>query len=462
MLSHRGIHCLPVEVMIRTFSYLDVRGLFVMAYVCSRWRSIAFHHPKYWARIIIPTVHKGMLARMQHRLEVGGKRLMQLFEVNYLGKHDQDDPVRKFLIPMLAAAVPRTRVLIIRVESMYRLHVEAALCQAAPDLQRLSLYYESGPVPELPYWLPLGYQKKLLAGDTGSLRTVNLWNVVLPSVVTAAFENVDEVWFMNAFTIKLEEFPCYLFEFFPKMTRLRMALYECDFTNAPLPQLFRDRFSRLSWFDFECRPARIPDFFEHLLLHDMADVTLGSSDEDAVYLFLKPLQSWFDLVLTETSAFQFLITVRSRHTPRVRRFAEAFRHYHEGTPYANALLDNDGFTEQLATFHIHASLWDRLKPWLVPSMDLLPKLILELNSDTPLNVPLPREPLPCLGLKTLVVQAKHDFAYIDAEELVAFADRLTPERVALELRRVFIAGKRDLVDARFSTIEYSIVRYVAE
>ncbi|EJD43274.1 hypothetical protein AURDEDRAFT_125987 [Auricularia subglabra TFB-10046 SS5] len=345
---------------------------------------------------------------------------------------------------------------------MYRIHVEDAPCQEAPELQGLTLIYDSGPVPELHYWMPLGYKKQLFCNATGSLRIVHLFNIVLPSVVTAAFQNVDEAWFMNAFTVKLEDFPCYLFEFFPKMTRFRIAIGECDFNNAPLPQEFCDQFARLAWFDVEMRPPHLAPFFTHLPLHSIADVTVSSADEDGIYTVLEPLQSWFDLILTETNEFEFLITVKSRQTPRIRRFATPFRHYYAGSPYTNLLLANDGFMEQLATFHIHISLWSRIKPWLVPSMSLLPKLILELNADTPLNVPFPPEPLPCPSLKTLVLQAKHNFAYVDAAALVAFADRLTAERIALELRRVFIDGTRALVDTRFSSVEFSLARYPAE
>ncbi|EJD43275.1 hypothetical protein AURDEDRAFT_167691 [Auricularia subglabra TFB-10046 SS5] len=197
-------------------------------------------------------------------------------------------------------------------------------------------------------------------------------------------------------------------------------------------------------------------------MHELADLTICSPDEDGIYDALEPLISFFDLVLTQTWPVEFLLTVKSRHTPRVRRFAEPLRYYRPGSPYANELLANEGFMEQLASFQIDVSLWKQLRPWLVPTMTLLPKLILVLNEDTPFVVSLPLEPLSCPALGTLVIQAKCHHAYVSAEDLIAFADRLTAERIKLELQRVLVDGSRELLDARFASVEYSQSRYPAD
>ncbi|EJD43276.1 hypothetical protein AURDEDRAFT_167692 [Auricularia subglabra TFB-10046 SS5] len=158
---------------------------------------------------------------------------MTHFEIDYPHAHDHDDPVLKSLIPLLKLAVPLAKSLKITIESMYRLHLEETLSIEAPFLKVFYLYYAAGPHPELPLTMPLGKGNRLFDSTTGMLRTLHLYSIILPSKMIPAFENVDEVFFIHGSATVQNEFPCYLFDYFPKMTRLRLTGGFCWFKNAP-------------------------------------------------------------------------------------------------------------------------------------------------------------------------------------------------------------------------------------
>ncbi|KZV88751.1 hypothetical protein EXIGLDRAFT_722402 [Exidia glandulosa HHB12029] len=453
-----GIQRLPPELFCRSFSYLDVANLIDAAHVCSRWRVMAFDHPNYWAHIVVDTESHLALDLLSHRLTQGrGRRLS--FVLSYTDRHEL---VPKRMIPLLQRAVPYARYLVIKVESLYRLHVEQALSQAAPNLERIELRYYAGTHPDLPLTLPLGKGNTLFLGEAARLRSVRLHSIILPTNPIAAFLDVEEVYWDHADTTYQEEFPCYLFDFFPKVKLLRMIGGTCWFTNVPLPQRILDIFKGLKWLDLQFMPDTITSFFHHLPLHGIPEMIISCPDEDGIYNALEPLRSPFHLSITQNVPKEFHITVTGDGQPGlIRHFAEAHRYYYRGSEFTNLLLQNDEFAAQLASFRIHTSRWTMLNP-LLPSFSVLPKLIVELDDDTHKVATLPSEPVPCQELVTLVLQAAGDFIYLDAADVISFADRVTTRRIALELRRALIVGSRSLLDLRFESVLYSEEYYEAD
>ncbi|EJD43287.1 hypothetical protein AURDEDRAFT_167703 [Auricularia subglabra TFB-10046 SS5] len=456
-MQRTGIQQLPTELLTDTLTILDVDDLFRVAQVCRRWRFLAFDHPSYWGTIIVDSADHRELCLVEHQLSIAGDR-HYYFEINYSETHVGNDPVLARMIPLLRAAIPYAHSLYIRIDSMYRFHVEKVLCLEAPNLKFLSIGYLSDPLPELYLDLPLAKGKQLLSGAAKNLRTVRLRNIILPKITITAFEYAKEVFFDHHETTLQEEFPCYLFDFFPNVTRLRLTGGQCLFTNAPLPGHVLDIIAKLEWLDLEFQHSSLPRFFSHLPIHKIPEVIICSPDEDSVYTALEPLRSYFDLVLTHTFAKEFNISVKCGRSNLVRHFAEPLKYYSHGSADTNALLENELFLAQLASFKIQTTLWSRIHWWL-PRFPVLPKLVVEVNEDSYSPVALPAEPLVCPELKTLVLQTVYDFVYVAADDVVAFADRITDQRLTLELRRVLIAGSSDPLSSRFESVQYSLTRY---
>ncbi|EJD39368.1 hypothetical protein AURDEDRAFT_171560 [Auricularia subglabra TFB-10046 SS5] len=452
-----SIHLFPVELFTRTFLYLEVPVLICAAHVCKHWRELAFACETYWNDITVASVSPTALDLAEHRLSQGGSKPLR-FTIRYTEYHKTaDDPVLKRVIPLLRLAVPRAWHLGVTVESMYRLYVEEALCLEAPYLRSFWLKYHAEPIPDLPHLLPLAWDRKLFLGKTGRLRTVHLHNIVLPLTPTAAFQEVDEVWFMHTLGTLQDEFPCYLFDFFPRARRLRMAGGNCAFSNAPLPAPVINLIRRLEWMDITFPLSSLPAFFEHLPLDDLEDLRVCSPDEDIIYRSLEPLLSYFHLDFLQHGPSDFILSIKGDNGGRVRRFAEPFCYYHKDAKDINVLLANREFMEQVTTLSISVTLWTRLEPWLQPTYPLVSRLIITLNEDTPLTAKLPTIVISFPRLASLVLQAANDYtvAYADADDVVAFASRVvTSGDVTLELRRTFVEGEKQRVLDHFSEVSY--------
>lgn len=242
------------------------------------------------------------------------------------------------------------------------------------------------------------------------------------------------------------------------MTHLRMTGGDCWFTNAPLPDSVFQAVKGLAFLDLAFRNESIPGFFRHLPLNDIPEVVIVGPDEDSVYAALDPLRSPFHMMVNPLFQAgelepEFTVTMRGCRPRFFRHFSEPFADYYPGSDKTNPLFENDEFAAQLADFTLHTVLWSLVTPWL-PSFTSLPKLIVIIDEYSPDAVPLPSEALPCPNLDTLVLQARHDFIYIEAEDLLGFVGRITPRVVSLELRRVLIKDPGDMVCARFEPLAY--------
>lgn len=455
----RSVDRMPIELWTRTFGCLKLSDIIRAAHVSRSWRLLAFDDVLFWRDVTIHDVSDSVMNLAAQRLAMGYGRPMTL-DLDYRHVHAS---VRARLMPLLRCAVPRARRLCIRIESIYRLDVEDALCQEAPLLEHFQLFYDADP-PDLHLTLPLAKGRDLFADQTGRLRKVDLVNVILPSVPAKAFAEVTHVSFNHALTTFQEEFPCYLWEAFPNMVRLRLTGGECWFKNAPLPDNIVQALKRLKFFDIGFRHPSLPGFFTHLPMNDIPEVMVLCADDDAVYAALDPLRSPFHMVIHPIRtggqvSSQFIISVRGQHPWLFRHLSEPFHDYYPGSDKTNPLFDNEAFAAQLADFTIHSVLWAMLAPWL-PSFASLPKLIVIIDDDCPDPVQLPSEALLCPNLDTLVLQAHHKFVYLEAEELLSFVDRITPRAVTLELRRVLLKDPRDLVRSRFEFVTYYDVRIV--
>ncbi|EJD43265.1 hypothetical protein AURDEDRAFT_167681 [Auricularia subglabra TFB-10046 SS5] len=449
-----GITSLPVELHEPFFALLNVRDVIRAAHVCAHWRAIAFDSPSYWADITVGDVAPAALDFAEHRAQQGGNRLLNL-TINYTEKHDGgDDPMLQRVLPLLCSLLPRVRDLRLTVASVYRSGLEDSLCAEAPNLRLLRLTYASDLLADLRFDQPLGHQRTLLAGHTGNLRVVHLYDVVFPENPIPAFRNVDEVLWMTAMSSVQPDFPSYLFDFFPECTRLRMTGGGMGFANAPLPWAILEKFRMLKWVDIEFPIPSLSGFFTHLPMDDLYDLTVCSPDDDYTHRTLKPLLSPYHVDLGQNGPDEFFLSVKGDKSQRVRRFAEPLKYYYAGTPDMSPLLGNGEFFERVTTLSIHLSLWSRLKPWLLPSYPALSQLIVSLNVSPGLTAQFPEEELACPGLKTLVIQAESEFACVDAEELVKFANRIGSQVMALELRSVIIRGERGRFGDRFSPVEH--------
>ncbi|KZV78095.1 hypothetical protein EXIGLDRAFT_784305 [Exidia glandulosa HHB12029] len=322
--------------------------------------------------------------------------------------------------PLVEEALPRVHILEIWLESIYRLQLEKVLSNPAPLLRVFHL-------------------------------NVRLFNTILPRDVIPAFSRAEEVLWVHTKWTMQAEFHCYLFDFFPKVRKLRLNGGGMEFRNAPLPVTVIERFKQLELLELQFIGEYIPGFFRHLPMHSLPQLLISDAEEDGVYAAQDPLRSPFHLSIYATSGAEFVITVEGQKPKLVRHLLEAHKYYKPGSQLTNALLDNEEFAAQLATLEIHTSLWSMLHPWL-PSFVSLPKLIVEIDEYTSKSVTLQLEALPCPALQALVLQAKHDFVYIAAEEVLAFVDRITLQAVRLELCRVFVDGSLDLLAGRFSPV----------
>lgn len=444
----RGVQRLPVELFTRTLALLEFKTLVTTARVCRQWRTIALDDPHFWRTIRIRDTSPRTLALAEFQLRCSRARAVDL-HVDY---REHDDLVELRIVPFISKALPRCRWLQVRLESLYRLQLEKALSSPAPCMETFSLLYAAGPMPDLHPGLPLS--NDLFAGVAPKLRAVRMNSVILPRKPIPAFLNAQEVFWVHAVTTYQEEFPCYLFDFFPKMTRLRMTGGECYFRNAPLPSTVLEAFSRLEYFDLEFKEVAVPLFFRHLPIHDLPDVLVASPDEDAIYLALDPLRSPFELSIYDFDpGTEFFISIKCGQSKRTRYFAERYAYYVTGSQNASALFENNEIAAQLASFRIQASLWSMLNPWLFSLLGL-PILIVELDRWSPDTVALPVEPLACPNITTLVLQSKWDFVSVNAGDLLEFVDRITLKHVALHLRGVVIRGDTASIAARFDSIEH--------
>ncbi|KZV94982.1 hypothetical protein EXIGLDRAFT_766701 [Exidia glandulosa HHB12029] len=450
-----GVQSLPNELLSRTVSFLDFPSLVHTAHTCAHWRILAFNDPLFWRDIAIFGVENHELDWARLRLDYARDRPINI-TVDY---RPVDEHVPLKLVPLIRRAVPRARSIHVCIESLYRLDLEDALCQAAPHLERLTLLYAAYP-PELHLSLPFGKGKHILADTPGRLRVVRLNSIILPKIPTKAFAAADEVFFNNTLTTYQPDFPSYLWDFFPNMTRLRLSGGECHFANAPLPGHIIAAVARLAYLDLKYIARSLPGFFRHLPIHKIPEVLIFCADEDAVYSALDPLRSPFHMMISPVIGEgviypEFNITVRGSDPTLVRHLAEPFCDYYPGSHKTNALLENNEFAAQLDDLTMYTTLWDKLASWL-PSFALLPKLIVIIDDDSPDAVLLPRTPIPCPALITLVLQAKGDFVYVKVDDLLEFADRLTPSRPVLELRRVVVTGSRHLLSTRFDKITLAV------
>ncbi|KZV81981.1 hypothetical protein EXIGLDRAFT_779123 [Exidia glandulosa HHB12029] len=444
----RGIRRLPVELFTRTLALLEVQTLLTAARVCHEWRIIALDDPNFWRIIRIDNTSPRTLALADLQLRCSRARAVDL----YIDYRQQDDLVESRVVPFISKALSTCRWLQVKLESLYRLQVEKALSSPAPFLETFSLLYAAEPLPDLHLRLPLS--SELFAGTAPKLRSIRLHSIILPMKPIAAFLNAQEVFWVHAASTYQEEFPCYLFEFFPKLKRLRMSGGECYFRNAPLPTTVLQAFSRLEYFDLEFKEVAVPLFFRHLPIHDLPDVLVASPDEDAIYLTLDPLRSPFELSIYDFEpGTEFFISIKCGQSNRTRYFAERYAYYVTGSKNASALFENNEIAAQLASFRIQASLWSMLNPWLFSLLGL-PILIVELDRWSPDAVALPVEPLACPNITTLVLQSKWDFVSVNAGDLLEFVDRITLKHVALHLRGVVIRGDTASIAARFDSIEH--------
>ncbi|EJD44367.1 hypothetical protein AURDEDRAFT_166457 [Auricularia subglabra TFB-10046 SS5] len=453
MRTETGIHRLPIEMVTRILRQLDLKVLVRASHVCRPWRVLALDDPLYWRNISIRDVSPQTLDFAEHRLACGNGRTGVSFEIDY---RRQDRMVELRLLPLLSAAMPYVRVLMVRVESFYRFQTEKVLSAEAGNLEIFHLLYGSDPKPDL--FLDLTLSHELFAGAAGKLKQVRLRNIIIGRKPIPAFQNVEEMWWLHHMGTRQEDFPCYLFDFFPKVRRFRMCGGQVWFRNAPLPPKVIDIFSRLKWLDIEFQEASLTAFFRHLPMDSIDEIVIGGAEFDTVYTALEPLRSYFDVALTATYAGEFYITIKGQ-SHLIRHFSEKqlfYKEYLRDSDMVNCIFEDAAFFAQLASLQIQTSLWALLHPWM-PALTHLPKLIVEIDDD---RAVLPEETLVCPALSTLVVQAKGEYARVDAGDLVAFVDRVTTDRVALQLRRVLVDGQRELLASRFETVDYSTQRYL--
>ncbi|EJD39366.1 hypothetical protein AURDEDRAFT_128298 [Auricularia subglabra TFB-10046 SS5] len=342
------------------------------------------------------------------------------------------------------------------VESMYRTELQEVLRGQAPNLELFELgYFAAGTaVPEL--LLNMALTPKLFGESPNKLCRVWLENVILPFDPIPAFREATEVYWEHAHSTVQAKFPCYLFDFFPKMRNLRMRGGEVHFTNSPLPRRVVEHVKGLDSLMLNFWDSSMPAFFRNLELHEMEVLTLAEPDEDAIYLALEPLRSHFSLFLTTFGPTEFLISVQCGVYKRIRHFVEAGSYYFSGSDKTNALLENDDFALQLSTLTISSSIWELIVPFLQP-LTHLPKLVVDMDELRPGVTTLPVLQLRCPALSTLVLQTRQRYVHLDIEDIVAFADRITERAVALELHRVHLTGSREVLDARFASVAQSCV-----
>ncbi|KAH7087950.1 hypothetical protein BKA62DRAFT_729230 [Auriculariales sp. MPI-PUGE-AT-0066] len=430
---------LPPEVFGTALWFLSVNDIITASHVSSAWRTAAFDHPVYWRTLMLSSASPGSLARFSHRLTRGGLRPIALY-VKLLERDDQR--IEKGAIPILKAAIPRARELHIGIESWYRGHLEHALAQAVPELRVFDLFYNAPGTPDIFINMGLGKYDNILVG-AGSpsvlplqLRKVTLNNIILPPNVLEAFAPTEEVEFIHTTETLLPEFPCYLFEFFPRMKRLSIAAGAVYFPKDHITSEFRNRFSQLDFLQLRFHNDYVRQCLDNLPVERIPDVRIVHASEDVIYDAFSGMESPFDIEFLEDKldGDAFEIVVRCGKSGRTRRFFEGKEFYFTDSGRQSELLFND-FDKQMGHLLIQTSIWALVTPHLAryPTCEML---VVDIDEEVQGTVRLPQERLDLPALRTLVFQSSsiHGFSRLDAEDVVGFANRLGDMNLHLELR----------------------------
>ncbi|KAH7051373.1 hypothetical protein BKA62DRAFT_739106 [Auriculariales sp. MPI-PUGE-AT-0066] len=122
--------------------------------------------------------------------------------------------------------------------------------------------------------------------------------------------------------------------------------------------------------------------------------------------------------------------------------------------------------DQISELRLQTSIWSFVNPWLprdehmppesVPYYPTVPRLVVSVESEAPHVVSLPTEPLSLPKLEWLVLKGtsvEYGFVYVDARDVVAFANRLTTNPLILELCGAIVPqSSYDILRSRFQEV----------
>ncbi|KZV89015.1 hypothetical protein EXIGLDRAFT_722057 [Exidia glandulosa HHB12029] len=453
LLRRCTVHNLPDELVTHALSFLTFRELLTAAQVSQRWRDLGIEHHNFWKYILITSATRGQVELLRARLGQSNGRPFHL-KVDIEGRNPL---IPKDILSLVNCMLDAVEILNIRLESWYLTEVYRVLNRAAPKLEKFSIMFYSPdrilPLITLYSWI--------FASSPGNLRTVNITDVLLPSHKREipAFTTVDSVVYTLPSSVVMPAWPSYLFEHFPNMSSLYLEGGRITFGDKKLSELDINGLAQLAVLDVTFHPDTTAEIIRRLPIQEIPHVLIGCEsgvDFDTVYDLLEPLRSPFHLSLLSAFPDEFWIIVEEVFTGNQRVYAEAVSRWplnrDETVEMPNVILDNPDLPGQLQSLGISATMWPRVVPYLT-LFTTIETLVLEFDQvHKACHNALPEYPFTCPLVHTLVLDARFDIEWINADDLVTFADRIAPNCRHVELRRVMIEG-RDRLGARFETVK---------
>ncbi|KZV78841.1 hypothetical protein EXIGLDRAFT_757391 [Exidia glandulosa HHB12029] len=448
------IHDLPAEVISHAFSYLNTVQLIYAARVCRQWRDLGLEHPTFWKNLAFGRATSGMFALLKARMNQGRGRPCHL-RVVIVGTHPLIIPV--LIRELLPAIMPRALTLEITLDADYDQELSDILKQPAPKLVEFARCSQVPLVPEI-----------FGTGTTSKLEILRLVGAPLPEVTIPAIRSITTLS-IHHYTPEDTTFPPATLEQLQHLTSLTFSSPRVEL-HTPLSANFIKLLTRLNLLEFYCPHSIVKSFIQAVPSSCLSAIRTvrvlfgGELGSDLLHGLLTPLRSPFHLAIQRADTTIFSISLQDERSGFVRTFVEPLPNYYckpDGNEMANSLFRNVEIASQLSTVTVSVSVWPHLIPYL-RNFSSVGTLIVEydwLSDYAPRPQRLPAFPFPGIGssgwsgLTTLVLQSRRDFIDVNALDVLAFLDLMIAQRCKiLELRRVRVIDKLDLLSERFKSV----------
>ncbi|EJD36807.1 hypothetical protein AURDEDRAFT_174170 [Auricularia subglabra TFB-10046 SS5] len=355
------------------------------------------------------------------------------------------------VLPIVKHALKRVQCLRITLDEVLVSSLWDNLLDDAPKLAELQVILCATPAPILPRHDPLS--PAILGGKPSEIRTLKLKNVLLPDIPVPALGAAEDVTLLFEAN-STQNFPAYLFQYFPRMCRLRLSGGSIAAPPSQLPHFVADGVRRLKFLDLETCDQDTAPFLEGLPSREIDEIVIAYPDEDSVYAALAGLLHPFNLSFQPDalSLDDFEIHVYSPRLSRGRRFIEARSDY-TTEAQVNPLLLNEYFPAQVRWLSIALSLWSLVASWLL-AFDDLDEFTVLIDVEDDLSTMAMPVPIKCKSLLRFTLKATVGARIgVPAQWLIALLDMPSLQKPSLVLEDVCLRdAKESCLDGYFLSI----------